>query len=333
MKVLYIGGTGEISYECLLRSVAAGHECTLFNRGRDPEPLPAGVRRIVGDMTSQADYDGLGRELFDVVCQFRAYTSDDCQKDLKLFGGRCGQYVFISTASAYQKPPAQGRITEQTPLANPFWEYSRQKARAESLLLDAHREGQLPVTIVRPSLTYRRRFPGTFASGDDWGWRMLAGRPVIVQGDGQALWTYTHARDFAAMFVPLLGNTQALGEAYQIMTDTAYTWEYLFRAVGRTLGVEPKLTFVPTQTLVRYKPEWAGPLLGDKSWASLFDTTKIEQVSGRIAEPVPLTEGFRDVLPRFRERMKNFAPDAALHALLDHIAREQNSLGSSGTPD
>ncbi len=195
--------------------------------------------------------------------------------------------------------------------------------------MDAHRRGQLPVTIVRPSLTYRRRFPSTFAGGDDWAWRMLHDRPVIVQGDGQALWTLTHSRDFAALFVPLLGNPQALGEAFQIMTDTAFTWEYLYRAVGHALGVEPNIVFVPTQTVVRYNPEWAGPLLGDKSWTSLFDTAKIQQISGPVREPISLERGFREVLPRFQERMKSFAPDVALHALLDLIAGEQQALGAS----
>jgi nucleoside-diphosphate-sugar epimerase len=167
MKILYIGGTGEISYECVVRSVEAGHQCAVFNRGRDPKPLPAGVRCIVGDLADRAGYTELGREAFDVVCQFRAFTIEDGRRDPAVFGGRCGQYVFISTASAYQKPPGPGRITEQTPLANPFWERSRQKAAVEALLIVAHRQEQLPVTIVRPSLTYRRRFPGTFVSGDD----------------------------------------------------------------------------------------------------------------------------------------------------------------------
>jgi nucleoside-diphosphate-sugar epimerase len=328
MNILYIGGTGEISYECLLRSVEAGHTCTVFNRGRDPDPLPAGVRRIVGDAANHADYSQLGRERFDVVCQFRAYTADEGQRDLKVFAGNCGQYVFISTASAYQKPPPEGRITERTPLVNPFWEYSRQKAALESLFLDAHRRGQMPVTIVRPSLTYRRRFPGTFASGDDWAWRMLEGRRAIVHGDGEALWTLTHSRDFAALFVPLLGNSKALGEDYQIMTETAYTWRHLFEAVAHVLGVEPKLTYVPTETLVRYNPEWTGPLLGDKSWASLFDTTKIQSISGVVREPVSLAEGFRRAKSSFEERLKMFTPDPQLHALIDRIVREQDLLGS-----
>jgi nucleoside-diphosphate-sugar epimerase len=328
MKILYIGGTGEISYECLLRSVEAGHQCTVFNRGRDPEPLPRGVRRIVGDMASPADYEALGRETYDAVCQFRAFTPLEGRRDLAVFGGRCGQFVFISTASAYQKPPAQGRITEETPLVNPFWEYSRQKADLERLLLDAHHRGQLPVTIVRPSLTYRRRFPGTFASGDDWAWRMRQGRPVIIHGDGQALWTFTHSYDFAALFVPLLGNPNALGEAFHIMTDTTFTWEFLFEAAARALDIQPRFTFVPTQTLIRYNAAWTGPLLGDKAWTSLFDTSKIQRVSGTINKTVPLDDGFKRVMLKFEERMKSFTPDPQLHALIDRIAREQDALGA-----
>ena len=237
MKLLYIGGTGEISYACLRASVAAGHQCTVFNRGRDSEPLPPGVAHIVGDLANETQYAALGQNKFDVVCQFKAYTPDEAQRDIRVFGGRCGQFVFISTASAYQKPPAAWRITEATPLINPFWEYSRQKAEMERILLEAHGRSQLPVTVVRPSHTYRRNFPGTFVSGDDHAWRMLQGRPVIVQGDGQSLWTLTNARDFAALFVPLLGNPRTLGEAFHVMTDTAFTWEQIFRAIGRALGV------------------------------------------------------------------------------------------------
>ena len=329
MKVLYLGGTGEISYECLLRSVETGHECTVFNRGRDPEPLPSGARRIVGDMTNATDYAALASKNFDVVCQFRAFTPDDGRRDLEVFAGRCAQFIFISTASAYQKPPRQGRISEETPLVNPFWEYSRQKAELERLFIEAHRAGQMPVTIVRPSLTYRRRFPGTFASGDDWAWRMLQGRQVVVHGDGQALWTFTHSRDFAALFVPLLGNPKVLGEAFHIMTDTAFTWRFLFEATAQALGVQPKFAFVPTQTLIRYNPAWTGPLLGDKAWTSLFDTSKIEAISGPIPKPVPLDEGFNRVMLKFEERMKSFTPDPELHALIDRIAHEQDSLGAT----
>jgi nucleoside-diphosphate-sugar epimerase len=328
LKVLYIGGTGEISFECLLRSAEAGQECSVFNRGSGSEPLPAGVKQIVGDTTSAADYAQLAKQKFDVVCQFKAYTPAEAQRDIELFGDRCGQFVFISTASAYQKPPAAWRMTERTPLANPFWEYSRDKAEMERLLLAAHQSGKLPVTVVRPSLTYRRNFPGTFVGGDDHGWRMLQGLPVIVHGDGQTLWTLTHSRDFAALFVPLLGNERALGEVFQVMTETAFTWEHLFRAVAKTLGVEPKLVFVPTRTLVRYCADWTGPLLGDKSWSSLFDTTKVQAISGPVPEPMDLMAGLTKVRQYFERRMKTFKPDAALHALLDQIASEQDALGT-----
>jgi nucleoside-diphosphate-sugar epimerase len=157
---------------------------------------------------------------------------------------------------------------------------------------------------------------------------MKQGRPVIIHGDGQALWTFTHARDFATLFVPLFGHQKALGEAYHIMTDTAFTWEFLFQATARALGVEPQLTFVPTQTLIRYNPAWTGPLLGDKAWSSLFDISKIQSISGVINQPVPLDEGFNRVMLKFEERMKSFSPDPELHALIDLIAREQDSLGT-----
>ena len=329
MKILIIGGTGEISYECLRHFAESGNQCTVFNRGRDPEPLPDGVTRITSDLSDDASYSQLGRDHFDVVCQFKAYTPREGRRDLEVFAGHCGQFIFISTASTYQKPPTHWRITEKTPLANPFWQYSRDKAELERMLLEASARGQLPVTVVRPSLTYRRNFPGTFVSGDDHCWRMLNGRPVIIHGDGQTVWTYTHARDFARLFAPLAGNSAAIGEAFHIMTETAYTWESLFQAVARTLNVEPQFTFVPTQTLVRYNSEWTGPLLGDKAWSTLFDTTKIQRISGAIPNLVSLTEGFAGVLPYFQARMAKFQPDAKLHTLLDRIAADQESLGDS----
>jgi len=329
MKVLYIGGTGDISYECLQRSVAAGHECTVFNRGREPEPLPSTVRRIVGDLTKDADFARLGNEYFDVVCQFKTFTLDDLRRDIRVFTGHCGQFIFISTASAYQKPLPAWRLTEDVPLGNPFWSYSRLKIEMEGMLLECHKRGDLPVTIVRPSLTYRRRFPGTFITGDDHAWRMLRGRPVIIHGDGQTLWTYTHARDFATLFVPLLGNPAALGQAYHVMTETAFTWESLFQGVAKALAVEPRFVHVPTQTLVRYHADWVGPLLGDKAWTTLFDTSKIQAISGGVADPVPLEVGFAGVLPYFQARMADYSPDPALHDLVDRIAREQESLGAS----
>jgi nucleoside-diphosphate-sugar epimerase len=327
MRILYIGGTGEISHACVAASAALGQECLVFNRGRNDEPLPPGVRRIVGDLDDPAAYAALAGEHFDVVCQFLAYTPEQIRRDIEVFAGHCGQYVFISTASAYRKPPTTWRLTEDVPLSNPYWPYSQLKADMEKMLLAAHTAGRLPVTIVRPSHTYRRRFPGTFVSGDDHAWRMRQGRPVIVHGDGQSLWTYTHAADFAAPFARLLGRPEALGEAFHIMTDSVFTWDQLFTAVGAALGVEPELVHIPSETIVRYDPQWRGPLYGDKMWSTTFDTSKVQRLTGPPPTPLPLAEGFARVRPHFEARMRSFVPDEKLHALLDRMAREQRQCG------
>jgi len=326
MRVLYIGGTGEISYSCLHESSACGQHCTVFNRGRRSANLPPGTRQITGQMGDSA-YAALARENFDVVCQFIAYSIPDVERDLAIFSGHCGQYVFISTASAYRKPPDSFRITERVPLINPWWAYSRTKADMEAFLLRAHAENRLPVTIIRPSHTYRLNFPGTFVGGDHHAWRMLQGKPVISHGDGTSLWTYTHSDDFAVPFVRLLGHPKALGEAFHITTDTAYPWDELFRAVGRSLGVEPKLVHVPSDTLVRYNSDWAGPLLGDKTWSTLFDNSKCQALTGPYTKLTPLDEGLKRAADHFRAD-KAYAPQPAVDALLDRIADEQMRLGA-----
>jgi nucleoside-diphosphate-sugar epimerase len=328
MKILYIGGTGEISYACVAAGAAAGQQITVFNRGRSDEPLPAGVRTIRGEL-NDATYRGLGDGGFDVVCQFLAYAPEQIERDLAIFGGKIAQYVFISTASAYQKPPSDWRITEATPLANPYWPYSQTKADMEAALFRWHEAGKLPVTVVRPSHTYRRKFPGTFMSGDDHVWRMMHGRPVILHGDGTGLWTYTHATDFARPFVRLLGNDKALSRAFHVTRPDATTWNTIFGAIARVLGVEdPKFTYVSTATLVKYNSEWTGPLLGDKAWPVQFDLTNLTAAVGEMTWEVSTEQGLRDVVPYYRRRAGSFAPDEKLHALVDRIAREQAALGA-----
>ena len=328
MKVLYIGGTGEISTACVWRSVEAGHEVHVFNRGRTEEPLPAEVRRIVGDIADDAAYEALGKANFDGVCQFVAYDVAHVERDVQVFGGRCGQYVFISTASAYQKPPRHYVVTEATPLANPFWPYSQAKADMEAYLMRRHAEGQLPVTIVRPSHTHRTRFPGGISSGDDWAWRMLNGRPISVHGDGTSLWTITYSTDFAVPFVNLLGKRPAIGEAFHITRHMqGHMWNHIVEAMGRALGARPRIVHVPTETLVRYNAAWAGPLLGDKTWSVLFDNSKVMAVAGRFECKVSMEEGLRRAAEHYRKRAAAYQPDAARHALLDRIAAEQEALG------
>ncbi len=328
MKVLYIGGTGEISYECVTASVAAGQEVTVFNRGRSSEGLPPVVRRITGDIADEAAYRALGQQHFDVVCQFLAYQAQTIRRDKEIFAGKIGQYVFISTASAYQKPPMRVRITEDVPLENPFWDYSRRKAEMERELMTWHAAGELPVTIVRPSHTYRRKFPSTFVSGDDWAYRIRAGRAVIVHGDGTSLWVLTHSSDFARPFVRLLGNEKALGEAFHITSDQATPWQSIFVAFAVALGAEANIVHVPTDTLVRYDPAWTGSLLGDKAWSVVFDNAKVAAVAEPFQCDISLAEGLKRVATEhYPRRAESYRPDEKLHALLDRIAQEQLTLG------
>jgi len=334
MKVLYIGGTGEISYECVRASAAAGQDVTVFNRGRTVgERLPDGVRRVTGEL-NDATYRGLGRERFDVVCQFLAYEPTQIEADLEVFGGNTGQYLFISTASAYEKPPrAFRKLTEDVPLANPYWPYSQTKADMEATLFGWHAEGKLPVTVVRPSHTYRKKFPGTFVSGDDHVWRMLNDRPVVIHGDGfghcdgSAGWTWTHASDFAKPFVRLLGNPKALGEAFHITRPDMFSWKEIFFEIARALGARPRFVYVPVETIVSFNPEWEGPLLGDKAWPTQFDLSKLTSVVGPFQCTVGLRIGAASVVPHYHQRAATYRPDPALHELIDRVADGWESEG------
>ena len=328
MRVLFIGGTGEISTACVRRAAEAGHAVRLFHRGRTEEPLPEGVHHIIGNIADDDAYAALGRENFDVVCQFIAYDAAAVRRDVQVFGGRCGQYIFISTASAYRKPLREYVITEAVPLANPYWPYSQAKADAEAHLLAEHAAGRIRATIVRPSHTHRAKFPGGIASGDDWAWRILQDKPIIVHGDGTSLWTLTYATDFAVPFVNLFGKPAALGQAFHITRHMeSYTWNRIYLAVGEALDAEASLVHVPTDTIVRYNREWAGPLLGDKAWPVIYDNTKVMSVAGEFECRVSLEEGLRLAAEHVRRRLTSYTPNAAQHALLDRIAAGQESLG------
>lgn len=321
MKVLYIGGTGEISFHCIHASVAAGHDVYVFNRGHHNEGLPDAITHLPGDLNDEDTYRELADHDFDAICQFRLFTVDKLQRDLDLFTGRCGQYVFISSASAYQKPLPHYVVTEDVPLDNPFWTYSQNKAAMERTLQD---QSALPFTIVRPSHTYRTKFPSP-GLGDLVPQRMMQGRPVLVHGDGASLWTLTHSRDFAPPFVKLLGNDAALGEAFHLTSDHAYAWDRIHQTLADLLGVEAKLVHVPTDTLIRYEPKWTGPLLGDKTGSTLFDNSKIKSVVGDFDCPTTLEQGLREVLDEHRPQDNPI--DGELDALWDRIIDDQEALG------
>lgn len=326
MNVLYIGGTGEISYACIHAGAAIGHKITVFNRGVNDEPLPAGVERITGDLKDEQAYRALATRRFDVVCQFKAFTVEEIERDISLFSGQCGQYVFISSASAYQKPPVNFRITEETPLVNPFWEYSRKKAAMEAVLIKAHEAGKLAVTNIRPSHTYRRNFPVTLGGGDLLASRLLRGKPVVVHGDGTSLWVVTHAEDFAYPFVRLLGRPQALGQAFHITSEDAWTWNQIINAVAEAVGATADVVHVPTATLVKHHPDWNGPLWGDKSNSVWFDNTKVKNLVPDWRCEIAMPAGMKRVADHWRRRKDAYKIDEKTDGLLDAMAALQRGV-------
>lgn len=319
MKVLYIGGTGEISLDCIRETIALGHDVSVFNRGNNNALLPAECRVIVGDVHDDAVYGRLASENFDAVCQFRLFAPDEIDRDIRLFSGHCGQYVFISTASAYRKPVRDLPITEQTPLENPHWAYSRAKAEMERRLQS---QSTLPFTIVRPSHTYRTKMPTPLGGEVS---RMLRGKPVILHGDGESLWTITHAHDFARPFARLLGNERARGEAFHITNDRQWSWNEIFEAIAAALGIETvRIVHVASDMLIRYDPEWEGPLLGDKAASVIFDNSKVRSVAGAFDFPIDPWIGMRMVAERHPPRADNY--DIEKDLLYDRIIREQSLL-------
>jgi nucleoside-diphosphate-sugar epimerase len=321
MRVLYVGGTGEISFECIHESVRLGHQVSVFNRGQRNQGLPAECRLIRGDVEDDNSYRRLADEHFDVICQFRLFTPVALARDIALFDGACGQYVFISSASAYRKPVRDLPITERTPLGNPHWAYSQAKAEMEALL-----EGQsrMPYTIVRPSHTYRTRHPTPLGGEVS---RLLRGKPVVVHGDGESLWTVTHARDFARPFARLLGNQRALAEAFHITSQRQWSWNEIFQAIAASLGVaDPRWVHVASDTLVRYQPDWEGPLLGDKAPSIAFDNSKARSVAGDFECPIDPWEGMRMVTDAFPPNPLEYDP--VQDRLYDRIVADQEALGS-----
>ncbi len=325
MRVLFIGGTGLISSACTELAIARGIDMCLLNRGRTSRvPLPEGVEVITADIHDrQAAEAALAGQQFDVVVDWIAFTTDHVQRDIDLFGGKVRQYIFISSASAYQKPPAHYVITEDTPLANPYWQYSRDKAACEERLMQAHRDSGFPVTIVRPSLTYGpTQIPlavGSWAKPWTVVDRMRRGRKVIVHGDGTSLWTVTWNGDFAGGLVGLLGNRQAVGHAFHITSDEVLTWNQIYEEVGRAAGAEPQIVHVPSDLLAAVCPWEEGNLLGDKAVSAVFDNSRIKRFVPGFRCTVPFREGIRRTLAWFEADPARREVDHDLNATWDRI--------------
>ena len=323
-RVLYIGGSGEISFACVEAAVNVGHQVTVFNRGTRSENFPASVEQLIGDINDDALYAELASRHFDTICQFIGLSTDSICRDISTFAGNCGQYVFVSSASAYKKPWYEGLITEDTPLENPFWEYSQMKASCEKLLLDAHADSKLAVTIVRPSHTYRRRLPGTCFPGDHMAWRILNGKPIIIHDSGESLWTLTHADDIARAFVGLCGTEEAFGEAFHITSDSANSWNDIVDLVSVALDCEISAFHVPTDQLIEFSELWRGPLKGDKSNSVQFDNSKVRNIVKTWRCEIDLPEGLAKAATFTRNFMaQGYTPNEQLDTLIDRVIADQ----------
>ncbi len=293
MRVLFIGGTGNISQPCVETALAAGHEVTLLTRGQRPSPFGDRVRVLQGDREESQALETAAGESPDAVVDFVAYHPRHVEAAIAAFAGRTGQYIFISSTSVYQKPPPDPVLTEETPLENPFWEYAREKIACEARLVRERHDEGFPVTIVRPSYTYGETWIPTAFAGHDYTIvdRMRNGQPILCHGDGTSLWVMTHASDFAVGLVGLLGLRDALGEAVHITSDEVLTWNRIYELIGEAAGREVELLHVPSDLVAAMFPERGGSLLGDKANSAIFDNAKIRRLVPEFRPRVGFAEG------------------------------------------
>ena len=325
MKVLFIGGTGIISSACSQLALARGVELYLLSRGQSPRPIPEGAHVLQGDIRDPASAKAaLSNHTFDVVVNWVAFTPEHIETDLQLFRDRTEQYVFISSASAYQTPPLSLPISESTPLKNPYWGYSRDKIACEERLLRAYRDDGFPMTIVRPSHTYDRTLlpmDGGYTVVD----RMRRGKPVLVHGDGTSLWVLTHHRDFAVGFIGLLGQPQTIGEAFHITSDEALTWNQIFETVARAAGTTAELVHVPSEVVAAYDEGWGAGLLGDKANSMTFDNSKLKRAVPDYVATIPFARGAEEIMAWFDADPARQSVDQNLDRLMDTLIAAQRS--------
>ena len=321
MKVLYIGGTGNISTAVSRLTVQNGIELFHLNRGQRKVDLP-GVKTIIGDIKNAAEVaKALKKHEWDVVVNWIGFTAEDMERDIALFKGKTKQYIFISSASAYQKPLLHPIVTESTPLCNPFWDYSRNKIASEERLNTAYRNEGFPITIVRPSLTYDTVFPVAIGGWNDFTLvdRMRKSGKIIVHGDGSSLWTVTHADDFAKGFVGLLGHSQAIGHAFHITADEVLTWDQIYGTVAEAAGVEAKMVHIPSDFIAAMEPWHRGNLHGDKAVSAIFDNSKIKTFVPSFRATIPFREGIRRTIAWFEADKSRMKIVDATNAMMDRV--------------
>jgi len=323
LKVLFIGGTGNISTSVSKLCIEKSFDLYLLNRGSRKVEIP-GVKTLTADITDQNQTDKILKEHnWDVVVDWIAFNVKDIDRDINLFQNKTKQYIFISSASIYQKPPLHPIITESTPLCNPYWEYSRNKIACEDRLNRAMREENFPITIVRPSHTYDTSIP--VAAGDGTGYtivdRMKKGKKIFVHGDGTSLWTLTHAEDFAKGFVGLLGHQKAIGHAFHITSDESLTWNQIYQAIADAIGVEAKIVHVPSEFIIKFDRSLIGNLLGDKSYSVIFDNSKIKSFVPDFKAIIPFKQGIKRTLAWFEDDPTRQIIKKETNEMMDRIIR------------
>lgn len=334
MKILFIGGSGFISRAVTQQTIAAGHELWLLNRGK--HRAVEGARSIVADIADvEATRAALRGHTWDVVVQFIAFVPADIRRDLELFRDTARQYIFISSASAYQKPLGHYLITESTPLANPRWDYSRQKIACEEEIEAAHRAYAFPGVIVRPSLTYGEDQIPLVLNAWQQPWtaidRMRRGAPLIIPGDGTSLWTITHNSDFAQGLIGLFGNSATHGHAFHITSDEVLTWNQIFEQTAQAARVTaPKFVHIPSDYLIACVPSVEGTLLGDKAVSAVFDNTKIKRFVPGFTAKMRYADGIRRTIEWFEADRSRQQVDAEMNARWDKVvALYESGLGQA----
>lgn len=327
MKALFIGGTGTISM-AITRQLAQqwpDWELYLINRGNRNDAVPAQVKQIVVDINDEAAVaEKIASLHFDCVCDFIGFVPEQLERDYRLFNGKTHQFMYISSASTYMKPVRNHRINEATPLANPYWEYSRNKIACEEFLMKMYRENGFPVTIIRPSHTYDERSIPVAVHGNNGSWsvirRIMQGKPAIIHGDGSSLWTLTHNSDFAKGFIGLMGNAHAIGEAFQITSDESLTWNQIYEEIARCLGVELKPYYVSSEFLAAVSDyDFTGSLIGDKACSVVFDNSKLKRAVPHFCATTRFDQGLRKSLEYILQHPECQKEDPEFDAWCDRV--------------
>jgi nucleoside-diphosphate-sugar epimerase len=323
MKVLFVGGTGIISTACVWLAAKHGMEVYVLNRGKTLAKLPDGVRTIHADIQDENQASAaLANQTFDIVANFVNFVPDDIDRDVRLFRGKVGQYLFISSASAYQTPPVNYLITESTPLANPHWEYSRNKILCEQRLAE-YRQSGFPAVVIRPSLTYGDTLIPLSITSWTQSWsavdRMIRGKPIIIHGDGTNIWTSTHNTDFAKGFVGLFGNVRTIGESFHITSDEVLTWNQCYQIVADIIGAKPKFVHISSEMLTAFNPELEGWLAGGFSNSIVFDNSKIKSWVPDFVATTGFKEGIGQTIKHFQSNPRLQVVDAKYDQWCDRV--------------